>query len=498
MRLLAVYLALIVMSACGGDSGSGQTVPLPPSGLSYPTPQNYTVGTAIAPIGPTVSGTVVSYSVSPALPAGLTFNTANGQIAGTPSVVAATASYIIAAQNGGGSASFTLSITVNSAAQSSLQPTTGTTIGVAQSINVFFALRDSAAAAFPRYIDPTLIGWSTSNPTVASISVSGVVTGLSEGTSTITAQYQTFSTPLTVQVSGVLLTRNVTVAGQGTRRYSIYVPAFGNDNAPHAALVSMHGGGGTAMIQAATSQLSKFAQQQRFYVAFLEGTGVIQTFNAGSCCGSAQTQNVDDVLYVRTVLDDLQANFNVDAARLYATGFSNGAMMSHRLACALSDRIAAIAAIGGGSGQFDRGRTQYYACNPARPIPVLQIHAANDRNYPIAGGVGDGLSATDFYPIDATVADWLARNNLTNQAITERVTPTTTCRRYTTVADSSRTSARVTLCTVDPPDVYDAVNRIVFGGGHSWPGGVRSISANSDVPITDFDANTYMWAFFNP
>ena len=120
------------------------------------------------------------------------------------------------------------------------------------------------------------------------------------------------------------------------------------------------------MIQASTSQLNKFAQAQQFYVVYLEGTGVIQTFNAGSCCGSAQTQNVDDVLYVQTVLDDVQANFSINAAQVFATGFSNGGLLSHRLACAVSNRLAGIAAISGGSGQFDGSHTQYYACTPTR------------------------------------------------------------------------------------------------------------------------------------
>jgi hypothetical protein len=55
----------------------------------------------------------------------------------------------------------------------------------------------------------------------------------------------------------------------------------------------------------------------------------------------------------------------------------------------------------------------------------------------------------------------------------------------------------VTLCKLDPPDVYDPVNQIVFGGGHSWPGGVRSPDAKSDVPVTDFNANAYIWSFLN-
>jgi poly(3-hydroxybutyrate) depolymerase len=42
------------------------------------------------------------------------------------------------------------------------------------------------------------------------------------------------------------------------------------------------------------------------------------------------------------------------------------------------------------------------------------------------------------------------------------------------------------------------VNEIVFGGGHAWPGGTRSPSAKSDVPPTDFSADSYLWRFFNP
>jgi polyhydroxybutyrate depolymerase len=376
-----------------------------------------------------------------------------------------------------------------------LEPTTTTTIGVGQTFDTFPAIK-SSADAFPSYVGATLVTWSSSQPGVASIDGNGMVIGLSAGTTVVTAQYQTYSSQVTVQVSGAFLQRNVAVSGQGIRHYSIYVPPFG-DTSPHPAILSLHGGGGSAMIQASTSLLNKFAQAEKIYVVYLEGTGAIQTFNAGSCCGSAQTQNVDDVLYVRTVLDDIETNYNVNPAKIFATGFSNGSMMSHRLACAVADRIAAIAAVSGGSGQFDKALNQYYACNSTRPIPVLHIHAANDRNYPFAGGIGDGISSTNFYPIDSTISDWIGRNNVTAQATVENVTSTTTCYHYSAVANTSKPSAPVILCKLNPVDVYDSVNSIVFGGGHSWPGGVRSPAAKSDVPVTDFNANAYMWNFFN-
>lgn len=384
-----------------------------------------------------------------------------------------------------------------------LEPSGGSTvIAVGQSINVYAAFKAKATDPYPAYVDAAQVAWTSSNPVCASINASGTVTGLSACSTVITGNYQSpagqLSDQLTVQVSGNWISRSVSVAGQGVRQYSLYVPDFGGGGGSHPALLSLHGGGGSAMLQAASSRLVELASAQKTYVAFLEGSGLISTFNGGACCGYAATNNIDDVAYATAVIDDIESRDSVDSARVYSTGFSNGGIMSHRLACAIADRIAGIAAVSGASGQFDQNLTQYYACNPARPIPVLHIHATNDRNYPYAGGTGDGLSATAYYPVEATIADWRARNNVTAQSTVEAVTATTTCYTYATPANASLPSARVTLCKANPVDVYDPVTEIVFRGGHSWPGGTRSPSAKSDVPATDFSADTYLWRFFNP
>jgi len=222
---------------------------------------------------------------------------------------------------------------------------------------------------------------------------------------------------------------------------------------------------------------------------------LIQTFNGGACCGSAQSRNVDDSAAIRAMLADIQSNFNVAAGAIFASGFSNGSIMSHRLACEVAEKFAGIAAFSGGSGEFDSNLVQYFGCNPSRPIRILHFHATNDRNYPLAGGVGDGSSATPFYAIDSTMSDWIRRNNVTAQGTIETPAPRVTCVRYATPANSAKPSAPVSLCTSDPVDVFDTVNSIVFGGGHSWPGGTRGSSSSSDTPSTSFDANSYMWNF---
>ncbi len=380
-----------------------------------------------------------------------------------------------------------------------LEPTASTLIGVDQIINVFSAFKENETDPFPAYLSSTSIVWSSSAASVATVGADGVVTGLKEGITVISARYGSYSSSLAIQVSGTMIKRSVPVSGQGTRKYSIYIPSFtGDPNENHPALLSLHGGGGTAMGQAASSQLNALANEQKFYVIYPEGSGVVQTFDAGACCGSAQSQNINDVLFIKTVISDVSLHYKINSSKVFGSGFSNGAIMSHRLACELSDTISGIAAVSGGSGEFDFNLNRYYTCNPSRPIPVLHFHASNDRNYAFAGGNGGGVSGTAFYPIDSTIQDWIGRNNVQNTPVVNVLTPTTKCYTYSKPANVSKASAPVTLCKIEPIDIYDPVADIIFGGGHSWPGGVRGNSASSDAPVTDFKANSYLWNFLNP
>lgn len=99
---------LILLCSCGGDSKS----PSPPSNLSYSSPQVFVVDHQIATLLPTVSGTVDSYSIQPALPAGLTLNVTTGAISGTPTNAVPLTNYTVRAANGGGATTASLSITV--------------------------------------------------------------------------------------------------------------------------------------------------------------------------------------------------------------------------------------------------------------------------------------------------------------------------------------------------------------------------------------------------
>ena len=97
---------------------SNLSVP-PPSALSYtPSSASGTVGTAITSLNPLVTGTVTSYSVSPALPFGLSLDASSGVISGTPTAVSALASYTVTATNGTGSTTAAVTIEVGAPAGS--------------------------------------------------------------------------------------------------------------------------------------------------------------------------------------------------------------------------------------------------------------------------------------------------------------------------------------------------------------------------------------------
>ncbi|MDF3022488.1 MAG: putative Ig, partial [Steroidobacteraceae bacterium] len=222
--VLAV-VASVALGACGGGGATPPpSSPTAPGALTYVSPQTFTIGSPIAPLVPNVTGQVTRYSVSPALPDGLIIDTANGRITGTPATAVATSSHVVTASNSAGSATFSLTLTVQPLL--SLEPQSSTTIGAGQTIQGFVTLRNSMAEAFPRYLDAGEISWTSSQPETASIDSSGAITGLVAGSTLVTAQYQSLSAQLVVRVSGAFITRDVSVSGQGTRSYSIYLPAL--------------------------------------------------------------------------------------------------------------------------------------------------------------------------------------------------------------------------------------------------------------------------------
>ena len=259
-------------------------------------------------------------------------------------------------------------------------------------------------------------------------------------------------------------TWTMTVDGR-ERRVRVHVPASYDPSRATPVVLGFHGYTLSGDMQAAASHMEAKADAAGFITVHPDGTGGLKGWNAGDCCGTAASSGVDDVGFVTAILDRLEADMCIDTARVYATGFSNGGFLSHRLGCELSGRIAAIAPVSGVMGMD--------SCDPGRPIPVFEVHGTADAVVPYnGGGIGGFRSVTD------TIADWAARNQCPPGA--PAVTYDQGDARCETVVGCPQDAA-VTLCTIE-------------GGGHQWPGG-EEFPGGGHLSM-DLIATDAIWDFF--
>ncbi|MFY9158217.1 putative Ig domain-containing protein [Aquirufa ecclesiirivi] len=169
-----------------------------PTGLSYTTPNVYSVGSTITSLSPTVTGTVTSYSISTPLPTGLLFNTTTGVISGNPSVTSPATDYTVTATNGTGSTTAVVRITVNNAAPTGLSYTSPNVYTVGSSIT-----------SLSPTVTGTVTSYSISTPLPTGLSfntTTGVISGNPSVTSpatdyTVTATNGTGSTTAVLRIT---------------------------------------------------------------------------------------------------------------------------------------------------------------------------------------------------------------------------------------------------------------------------------------------------------
>jgi polyhydroxybutyrate depolymerase len=246
-------------------------------------------------------------------------------------------------------------------------------------------------------------------------------------------------------------------SGGLSRRLLIHTPAALEKSAPLPVVFTLHGSGGTPEEQLALSGFAALAERHRFLVVAPEAIG--QRWNV-----PPDAQKPDDVRFIADSLDAVARLACVDRARVYTSGFSGGARMSSQLACELSDRLAAAAAVGG--VRFPG------PCRLARPFPMLAFHGTGDEVNPYDGG-GEAYWGTG---VDAAIQGWAAHNGCTE-------------KRETAFAPGVTEVAHLGAgCT-------DVVLYRIEGFGHSWPTSLSTNPAASGAaPVPT--ANDVIWSFF--
>jgi polyhydroxybutyrate depolymerase len=228
----------------------------------------------------------------------------------------------------------------------------------------------------------------------------------------------------------------ITVGGRD-RVYRLHKPV----GVPASAglVVVLHGGFGNAEQAERSYGWDQLADSEKFVVVYPDGVNRAWNVNGGGCCGKPAREGVDDVAFISAAVADVAKNVSINAGHVYATGMSNGGMMSYTLAC----DTTLFAAIGPVSG------TQVDPCRSPHPASVMAIHGTADPLIPYGGGPGRGFAHINGPPVLDLNTFWRKVDQ---------------CE-----APAATTSGSVTTSTAGCPDNRSVALITIDGGGHHWP-----------------------------
>ena len=257
------------------------------------------------------------------------------------------------------------------------------------------------------------------------------------------------------------------VASGERREYLLYVPASYDPDVPAPLVLTLHGFVQWPAHQARISGWNELADAHGFIVVYPAGTGFPMRWRAGGSVGAAPQP---DVAFIAGLIDRLAQEYNIDRARIYANGLSNGAGMSFALSCALSERIAAVGLV---SGAY---LLPWEECRPSRPVPAIVLHGTADPIVPYAGGPSQRFDVP-FPAIPAWAEELARRNGCAGPPLEQPAGPHVRGLRFTG-------------CQADV--VFYAID----GGGHAWPGGEPLPEWLTGHTTMEIDATRALWEFF--
>lgn len=264
----------------------------------------------------------------------------------------------------------------------------------------------------------------------------------------------------------------------GTREVHVHLPTGFSmtDGLVRPLVVALHGGLGNGPHFEDITGYDLKADAENFIVVFPSGTR--GAWNASTeCCGWANTNQVDDVRFLREMVLSLLGVYTIDPDKVYAVGFSNGAVMSSRLGCDAADLFDAIGMDAGDSTALHPDGSP---CDlSGNTVRVVNLHGEDDTNMPYMGGQGMGANQyirqpvedpnPDLYGGETDIGLWTGLNGCA----------------FTPVVPPEITSAYVKkiFCGASGLQV---VNYKVLGEGHKW-----YTTGNSAISSTDIT-----WNFF--
>ena len=260
------------------------------------------------------------------------------------------------------------------------------------------------------------------------------------------------------------------------REYIVYVPQVYDANTSCPLLFSFHGGGGYASDFIQVNDMRPLADTANFIAVYPQGA-IDPDGGTTSWIHKAPTDH-DDIFFIEAIIDELALEYNIDINRIYACGYSEGAILSYELGCRLNSKISAFAAVSG-SMLDDYYRNDIYGwgtCEPVHPTAMMLIPGTIDQN---PHSTYEGLSFGEM-PLYMSANDittfWSNYNNTDSSPVinnVEDISPN----------DGSTVERKRWLNGDNCSSVQELK---VIGGDHDWPG----IFGNMDI-----DATNEIWNF---
>jgi len=268
------------------------------------------------------------------------------------------------------------------------------------------------------------------------------------------------------------------------RSFFVHVPPGYSPGTPAPLVLALHGGGGRARNMAQLSSFNREADRAGFLVVYPEGIDHHWNDGRGFNEYRAHRENINDVGFLAQLVTHLASRYSVDRTRVYATGVSNGGLMSNRLGCERADLFAAIAPVIGSMAAPIAAQ-----CRPSRPLPVLMINGTEDPLVPWKGeAVRFGKRELGkIISIPALARFWAGHNGCGPQPQVTTL-PDVDTKDGTRVVRHRYTGCRESVSV----ELYE-----VQGGGHTWPKGLKYLpEALIGRTSQDIDASRVISDFF--
>ncbi len=271
------------------------------------------------------------------------------------------------------------------------------------------------------------------------------------------------------------------------RSYSVYEPVSRQgDIDKYPLIIALHEGGGSgkALVRMTQGHFNRIADRDGAYVVYPEAIRRYWNEGRNLPLSYAHRNDVDDVEFIRSLIEQLSEKYPIDKARVFVTGMANGGMMAYKLACALPDLITAIAPVNASMPKDIANE-----CAGARGPGLLVMNGTEDPRMPYEGGMITVLDTEqgEVFSTQETINFWLHNNGCPMHS-KKNMIPDRDRHDDTTVTvyaySGCETGARVMLYRVE-------------GGGHTWPGGRQSLKGD-EVGRTSKDINACeeIWDFF--